>query len=773
MQHSGQDSRQHSLQHFRLENLFCANCASKIEKALQELPEVQSARVDFAQGRLAIACDDLPKVQALITSLEPQVRMTPLEQLGRIDQKRSSIFTRELFVLLGLIGAFLLSLVAEALLDSLGFGDSARVDSRLDSALLITHIIIYLIAAREVFTRAVASARRREFFDENVLMLVASIAAFLIGASEEAVGIMLFFSAGEYLQNISVRRGRESISALANFTPDLAHRLDSSELQGAKDSKDELDSGVAPESSQESPRLDSLNPLDPLDSARIIDVPASQIRIDDLLLVRAGERVPVDCVLCDLMASFDTSALSGESLPVSVQRGGEILAGSIALDRAVRVRAIRPYEQSQIAKIAELIQSATTKKAHTENFITSFARYYTPVVFVIALLIAFVPPIFAAGGFGANFYEWAYRALVVLMVSCPCALVISVPLGYFGGIVASSRAHILIKGSNYLEALSQLGTIALDKTGTLTKGVFKVTSIVPESGVSERELLGFAACAQNLSNHPIAQSIKNAYQNLAHTHHISEFEEFSGLGVRAVCDRREIIAGNDKILHKFAIPHDVCDIQGTIVHISVDKRYLGYLLIADELKPEAPRVIEWLKDSHITPIMLSGDGEYPCRLVGQKLGIDYHSQLLPQDKAELFAKIKAQNLAGLSDKNAKNTRKQSVSRHKIGFVGDGMNDAPTLALADVGIAFASGSDLSCQNADVLLLHSSLDSLQRAITIAKKTKRIIYENIALALGIKAAFIVLGILGVASIWEAVFGDVGVALLALANAMRTMRA
>ena len=410
--------------------------------------------------------------------------------------------------------------------------------------------------------------------------------------------------------------------------------------------------------------------------------------------------------------------------------------------------------QAKSPKSPSLSENATAKKAKTESFITSFARYYTPIVFFAALCIALVPPLFASGGYSANLYDWVYRAIVVLMVSCPCALVISVPLGYFGGIVASSKVGVLLKGSSYLEALSQLSMLGFDKTGTLTEGSFKVVDIVPENGVSKERILGFAACAQDLSTHPIAQSIKQAYMDLAHTHHISEFEEFSGLGVRAVCDHREIIAGNDKILHKFSIPHNHCDIDGTIVHISVDKDYLGYIIIADTLKVESKRVIDELKQLHITPIMLSGDGEYPCKIVGEQLGIAYHSQLLPQDKAAYFEKLKAKQ------------------KGKVGFVGDGINDAPTLALADVGIAMGGGSDLSRQKADMIVLNNSLDSLLQAIKIAKKTKIIIYENIIMALGIKGLFIILGILGVASIWEAVFGDVGVALLALANAMRTMK-
>lgn len=687
---------------YRLKNLDCPNCAAKLESTLRKAQGIGQAQVNFATSTLLTDCNDMQKLQEIITQVEPQVRLSRQED----RQTRQKIWTKELALLLGLIAVFLGSLAAEYLLQ-------ARIES-LGTMLPLLHIALYIIAGKEVFKRALRNARRKEFFDENVLMIVASIAAFIIGASEEAVGIMLFFAVGEYLQNASVRKGMESINALANLTPPKAHKIH---------------------------------------DGKTIDIAAQELVANDEIIVLAGEVVPVDCVLLDELASFDTSAISGESLPTTSSQNAEILAGSIALHSPAKLRALRPYHTSQIAKITELIENATAKKARTESFITSFARYYTPMVFFAALCIAFVPPIFASGGYSQNLYEWAYRAIVVLMVSCPCALVISVPLGYFGGIAACSKAGVLLKGSSYLEALSQLRVLGFDKTGTLTKGVFKVTDIMPEEGVSKREILGFAACAQNLSSHPIAQSIKQAYMDMAHTHHISEFEEFSGLGVRAVCDSREIIAGNDKILHKFSIPHSTCDIDGTIVHISVDKRYLGYITIADELKAESKRVIDELKQLHITPIMLSGDGAYPCKIVGEQLSIAYYSGLLPQDKATLFTKLKTE------------------SKGKIGFVGDGINDAPTLALADVGIAMGSGSDLSQQRADIIVLNSSLDSLLKAIKIAKKTKIIIYENIALALGVKGLFIILGIFGVASIWEAVFGDVGVALLALANAMRTM--
>lgn len=691
------------MQQFHLDNLDCPNCAAKLESTLRKSQGIAHAQINFATSTLLTDCANIQKLQDIIAQVEPQVRISRQED----KQPKRKIWTKELALLLGLIIIFLSSLALEYLLQT-------RAES-LSSALSLLHIALYVIAGKEVFKRAYANAKRKEFFDENVLMIVASIAAFIIGASEEAVGIMLFFSVGEYLQNASLRKGMDSINALANLTPPQAHKIH---------------------------------------NGKTIDIAAKDLVVGDEIIVLAGEVVPVDCVLLDEIASFDTSAISGESLPLTITQNTQILAGSITLSSPATMRAIRPYATSQIAKITELIENATAKKAKTESFITSFARYYTPIVFFAALCIALVPPLFASGGYSANLYDWVYRAIVVLMVSCPCALVISVPLGYFGGIVASSKVGVLLKGSSYLEALSQLSMLGFDKTGTLTEGSFKVVDIVPENGVSKERILGFAACAQDLSTHPIAQSIKQAYMDLAHTHHISEFEEFSGLGVRAVCDHREIIAGNDKILHKFSIPHNHCDIDGTIVHISVDKDYLGYIIIADTLKVESKRVIDELKQLHITPIMLSGDGEYPCKIVGEQLGIAYHSQLLPQDKAAYFEKLKAEQ------------------KGKVGFVGDGINDAPTLALADVGIAMGGGSDLSRQKADMIVLNNSLDSLLQAIKIAKKTKIIIYENIIMALGIKGLFIILGILGVASIWEAVFGDVGVALLALANAMRTMK-
>lgn len=794
---------------YKIQNLDCSNCANKLEKAINALPSVRQAKIAFASDMLYIDCDDLREVKECIKQIEPQV-----EILDSINTKYSWI-NAELVKLFGLIFVFLASLVFEHLYldfdEGEGGGDApsmleifATMGSNATNgdfwliALYVLWVAIYVLAGKSVLKGAYTSFKKREFFDENVLMLSASVAAFCIGASEEAVSIMLFFSAGEYLQNLSVKKSKESINALSSFDLPKAHRLDfspnptiKSSLKSSVNPNLESKLDFSPNPSSEAKSTIQTNPtkatksslessLQPIvKSTNTCDIDAKDLREGDEILLYVGEMLPADCVLLSEEASFDMSAISGESLPSSAKSGDEILSGSIALHKVAHLKVLRPFAQSQIAKITELIASASSQKSPTENFITTFARYYTPIVFFIALLVAFVPPflygvgILGGGSFGVEFREWAYRALVVLMVSCPCALVVSVPIGYFGGIAASSRLGVLIKGSNYLEALSRLVLLGFDKTGTITKGVFKVTDIVPEDRVSQMELLGYALCAQDLSSHPIAQSIKKEYHRLAkeskHSHHISEYEEISGLGVRARCDNIEIIAGNDKILHKFEIPHNTCDIKGSVVHIAVQKRYLGYLIISDELKEEAKEVVENLKTLGIKPVLLSGDSLTPCKAVGDMLGIEYFASLLPQDKATTFAKLKSMALAKAQQNHATSHKHQA---QKVGFVGDGINDAPTLALADVGISMGSGSDISQQNANVIILNNSLTSLLKSIKIAKKTKTIIYENIAFALGVKGVFVILGLFGWATIWEAVFCDVGVALLALANAMRTMR-
>lgn len=661
---------------------------------MQNLDCVREAKISFATNTLKIDCDDLHAVQNAIAQLEPDVKL--VEQKEKIR-----FFTKSFFLLLGLVTLFVISVwIYHYYAQSQEFG-------------LYFHILwfgIYCISGRNVFVGALKSFKNKEFFDENVLMLSASIAAFCIDAWEEAVSIMIFFSAGEYLQNLSVKKSKDTINSSTDFEVSLAHKI--------QDDK-------------------------------IIDTPANQLRVGQDIMLYTGEMLPCDSELLDERASFNCAAINGESLPRDFEKDSCVLAGSIALN-ATRLRVFRVFEKSQMAKITELITNASMQKSNTENFITTFARYYTPIIFFAAICIALIPPLF----FGLEFDDWIYRALVVLMVSCPCALVISVPIGYFGGLAAASKSGALLKGSNYLEALSKVSLVAFDKTGTLTKGILKVVDVYPANGYNKNDVLFYALCAHNLSNHPIAQSIKSAYNGLAHTHNLSEYEEFSGLGVRAVCDDREIIAGNDKILHKFDIAHDSYDIQGSLIHISVDRKHIGYIILADELKSDAIEVVTALKNLHIESVMLSGDGAYPCGIVANKLGCRYYHSLLPEEKTEILRELK------------------TTTKGKVAFVGDGINDAPTLALADVGIAMGSGSDISSQNADMILLNDSLKTLLHTIKIAKKTKIIIYQNIIFALVVKGAFIILGLFGVASIWEAVFGDVGVALLALANAMRCLK-
>lgn len=743
------------MQTFQIKNLDCASCADKLERKLRESSGVREVQISFATNTLRIDCDDISAVRELIGSLEPKVQLT--QKIQKI-----SFFTPQLFGLLGLIALFLVSI---------GLWHWSGMSSRVDSmsydvvGIKLLWIGIYLISGRNVFRGALRSFRHREFFDENVLMLTASMAAFGLGAWEEAVSIMLFFATGEYLQEVSVRRSKEAISEGANLVPSVAHRLEKhssfDDLNlGAVTTLDPASMPVKNFASTAITSSTTLSGAKTIESIQdranlaqdldLADIDPRDLREGDIIVLYPGEMLPCDSVLLEESASFNTAAISGESLPIESKKGEEILSGSIALGKALKLQVLRPFEKSQIAQIAELIASATLRKSPTENFITTFARYYTPLVFAFALALALIPPLV----FAQSFEEWAYRALVVLMVSCPCALVVSVPIGYFGGLAAASKRGALIKGSNYLEALSKFSTIAFDKTGTLTKGMFEVIDICPSDGFSKDEVLANALCAQNLSNHPIAQSIRQAYQNLSHKHHISEYEELSGLGVRAVCNDHEILAGNDKILHTFDIAHDTCYVKGSVVHIVRDKQYMGYILIADVLKSEASAVVGELRRMGVEPIILSGDGEYPCKVVADKLGCAYQHSLLPQDKARVFSEIKARSSA------------------KVAFVGDGINDAPTLALADVGVAMGSGSDISAQSADVIITNNSLQTLLNTIQIAKKTKTIIYQNIALALGIKGVFIVLGLFGLASIWEAIFGDVGVALLALANAMRCSR-
>lgn len=614
---------------------------------------------------------------------------------------------KELVFLLGLIAVFLGAVAAMhfVAIPAVKYGAIAVL------------IAIYLISGKEIFANAFRNFKKCNFFDENSLMFIATIAAFCINAYEEAVAVMLFYRTGEFLQEMALNNSKKSIKSLLQIAPNIAH------LKQGKDIKD-------------------ISPKD--------------LRVGDIFITYPGEKIPLDGTIIKGESLIDTKALTGEPIPVLAKKDSKVLGGTLNLNGVLEIKATKLYEDSSIAKIIDLVQNATQSKAKAESFITKFARIYTPIVFFLALCVAIIPPLL---GFGA-FNEWIYRALVVLMVSCPCALVISVPLAYFGGIGAASKNAILIKGANYLEALSEVSNIAFDKTGTLTKGVFKIVKIEAQNGFSEDEVLQYAFCAENFSNHPIALAIKSEYEKRIkiHTCTHTAHENISGMGIKASCNYQNILAGNDKILHKFNIPHNDCNIQGTVAHIAVNDKYAGYIMIADELKDDSIRAVRELRDLGVEKMaMLTGDNEFASRDIGVKLGLDeVHYNLLPEEKAKIFSDF------------TKNARGKSV------FVGDGINDAPSIALSDIGISMGGiGSDVSKESADILIVDDSIAKIAAAIKIARKTKRIIWENIALALGVKAVFIALGLIGVANIWEAVFGDVGVALLALSNAMRILKA
>ena len=575
------------------------------------------------------------------------------------------------------------------------------------AAYITLGIDVLLIAARNIISGRV--------FDENFLMGIATIGAFLIGEYPEGVAVMLFYQIGELFQNYAVNRSRKSIAELMDIRPDYAN----------------VKTG------------DSLIITDP-------DI----VNIGDRIVIKPGERIPLDSVVIEGSSMIDTSALTGESVPRDVGEGSEILSGCININGLLTCEVTKLFSESTVNKILDLVENASNKKSKSENFITKFARYYTPLVVIIALILAFIPPLILQN---ALLSDWVYRALVFLVVSCPCALVISIPLSFFGGIGGASRKGILVKGSNYLEALAGTEIVVFDKTGTLTKGVFNVREIRSQ-GMSERELLELTAHAESFSNHPISLSLKQAYGKDIESKRISEFEEIPGHGISAIVDDKKVMAGNVRLMEKFNIPYYNGELPGTVVHITVDGIYAGYIVIADEIKADSIGAIKQLKASGIKKtVMLTGDSAHAGTGTAQELGIDkVYSELLPADKVdkleELFSQISAKG--------------------KLVFVGDGINDAPVLARADIGIAMGGlGSDAAIEAADVVIMTDEPSKIATAMDISKKTLSIARQNIALALIVKAAVLILGAAGMASMWAAVFADVGVAVIAILNALRAL--
>ncbi len=575
----------------------------------------------------------------------------------------------------------------------------------------------YLLSGWNVLTIAGRNILRGRIFDENFLMTVATLGAIAIHKLPEAVGVMLFFKVGELFQEYAVGRSRNSIKSLLEIRPDYAYLQ-----QGDEFTK------VSPEI----------------------------VKIGDLILVKPGEKIPLDGEVVEGNSQIDTSALTGESVPRTVRVGDTVLAGTINQTGVLSIRVTKLFGESSIARILELVENAKSQKAPTEKFITKFARYYTPFVVFGSLAVALLPPLFIPG---ATHAEWVYRALILLVISCPCGLVISIPLGYFGGVGGAAKRGILVKGSKFLDTLTSVKTVVFDKTGTLTQGVFKVSQVVTRNGFTKPELLAIAAQAESHSNHPVAQSIRDAYGEKIDTSQVKDYEEIAGHGIRAKVQNRVVLAGNDRLLHRENIDHDVCHADGTTVHLVVDNLYRGYIAIADEIKPDAAKAISDLKKLGVEKtVMLTGDNNAIASRISQQLGLDsYEAELLPENKVSALEKIIAVAPKG----------------SKVAFVGDGINDAPVLARADVGLAMGGlGSDAAIETADVVIMTDAPSKVAEAIQIARKTHSIVWQNIIVAMGIKGLFIALGAFGLATMWEAVFADVGVALLAIFNATRVLK-
>ena len=575
----------------------------------------------------------------------------------------------------------------------------------------------YLLSGWNVLTSAGKNILKGKIFDENFLMTIATLGAIAIHQLPEAVGVMLFFKVGELLQDYAVGNSRRSIKAVLEVRPDYANL----KINGV-----------------------------------ITKTSPNKVKIGDIITVTAGEKIPLDGIVIVGTSQIDTSALTGESVPRSVKIGDVALAGTINKTGILDIQVTKLFGESSISKILDLVENASSKKAETEKLITKFAKIYTPIVVFVSLAIAIIPPLVIPNATSA---EWVYRALVILVISCPCGLVISIPLGYFGGIGGAAKRGILIKGSTFLDVLNDVKTVVSDKTGTLTKGTFKVTQIVSQNGFSQDKLLFIAGHIEAQSTHPIAQSIREAYKGELDLNKVTNYEEIAGHGIRAMVGDRLVIAGNDRLLHRENIAHDTCKVSGSVVHIAIDKKYAGYIIVADEIKDDSIKAIQDLHQIGIKQvIMLSGDNQGVAADIAGRLGLDsYIAELLPEGKVTAFEEI----------------LNKSGKKEKVIYVGDGINDAPVLARADVGIAMGGlGSDAAIETADVVIMNDSPAKIVEAIQIARKTHSIVWQNIIFALTIKAVFLVLGILGLANMWEAVFADVGVALAAIANATRVLK-
>lgn len=700
-----------------IKGLECPQCAAKIEHNLNALDEIKAATVDVLGKKIVInpnkkfSSEDITKlvqkevdrVEEGVTVLMPNSAIEEDEEIEETKENFKSIRNR--FIL----GAIILAA-------------AIFVPKNLFVLRLILFLISYFTVGYDVLFKAVKNIKKGQIFDENFLMAIATLGAFAIKEFPEAVSVMLFYQIGEMFQDLAVGKSRKSITSLMNIRPDYANLKIEGEIK---------------------------------------KVLPKEVKLGDIIVIKPGEKVALDGKITNGSSTFDTSALTGEAIPRTFEIGDEILSGFINTTNLVEIEVTKSFENSTISKILDLVQNASSKKSKTENFITKFARFYTPAVVIIALLIAILPMIFVKD---AQFSTWLYRALIFLVVSCPCALVVSIPLGFFGGIGGASKNGILIKGANYLEALNNLETVVFDKTGTLTKGKFKVSEInVQNSKYTKDDLLKYAAIAESFSNHPIAQSIVSEYEKnnkkLEKTDSSEfEFEEIAGHGVKVKYENSEILAGNLKLLKKENIEAAEKDAVGTVVYVAKDGKYLGNLIIADEIKEDAKKTIEELNNLGIkNVVMLTGDNRKIGENVASKLNISkVFTDLLPLGKVEKMEEF----------------LKNKSTNGKVLFVGDGINDAPVLARADIGVAMGGvGSDAAIEAADMIIMNDEPSKIVTALKIAKKTKKIVWQNIIFALGVKIIILVMGALGFATMWEAVFGDVGVALIAILNATRAL--
>lgn len=686
---------------FLLKGLSCPHCSAKIETAAVNLDFIKEAAVNLINQTLTITVDEAYKgdinteIEKLVHTYEPDIKVSEKsEDTGSDGDEENrtemmSVITGAAVYAVGLLLLYFTSLNGYIT--------------------LVVLIIAYLILGGSVLMQAAKNIVKGRVFDENFLMTVSTLGAFAIGEYPEAVAVMLFYRIGEFFEDLAVRRSRRSISSLLDIRPDSACVLRNGE---------------------------------------VIEVAAETVNTGETIIIKAGERVPLDGVVTDGVSMLDTSALTGESVPRSVRTGDEVLSGSINTDGVLTIEVTKEFHESTASKIIDLVENAASKKAPTENFITTFSRYYTPIVVILALMLAVFPPLI----FGASWGEWIRRGCVFLVISCPCALVISIPLTFFGGIGSASRKGVLIKGGNYLEALNKIDTVVFDKTGTLTMGVFKVTEVIPSDGFTKEEVLNIAAQAESMSNHPIARSIEGACDEIS-DYTVDDYKEIAGHGVITSVSGTEIIAGSERLMKKEGIEFFASDRAGTKVYVAKDKQYAGVIIISDEIKDGCKEAVSAIKKAGITKtVMLTGDNETTAKSVASELGIDeYKSELLPDMKVKALEDIQG----------------------GCAFVGDGINDAPVLSRADVGIAMgALGSDAAIEAADIVLMNDDVNSLADALYTAKTTKRIVIQNIVFALSVKALFLILGAFGIAGMWEAVFGDVGVMIIAVFNAMRILK-